>query len=373
MASGLLVSACSTDAPVPTRTTGHLSTSWQRVPLSSGLSPVTLATDGATVLIGAYSTQRPHPHLLSGTTATTLSEVPLTPRSPYAFEGRWFQIISRNGRIEAIAGARGGAHGNYRWTTWSGASTGVAEQEQPFGVFGSYGAGDLAGMAYAAGSPVILGAWQSDQTGLDIATWTRTGERWARQPSTGTPLGSSAQLLASANAITSAGDGLTLSGSVTRLEHGSVTVDPAVWTSPDANGPWTRVDLPHAEPTGKSTVTEAHAATCTPQQCLISGATGGRFTFWELNGTTTTQAPGIPDIQVTENAKALAPVTFAERDGFVVPSGSGSVVLQRSGKDWSTGDGPTGTPVSAVPHGDEIWVVTTDAEGTGTLWRSRVT
>lgn len=120
-------------------------------------------------------------------------------------------------------------------------------------------------------------------------------------------------------------------------------------------------------------MTEAHAATCTSDQCLIGGATGGKFTLWELNATTTTQAPGIPDIEVSENAKALAPVTIAERDVFVVPSGSGSAVLQRSGQDWSTGDGPTGTPVSAVLHGDELWVVTTDAHQTGTLWRSRVT
>lgn len=373
--SGLLVGACSTDSPEPTRTTGptsHLGLSWQRVALPPGLSAVTLASDDSTVLVGAFSSERPHPRILVGTSPTTLRDVPLTPRSPYAFEGRWSQIVARDGHIDAIAGARGGAHGNYRWTTWSGTTTGVAEQEQPFGVFGSYGAGDLAGMAYAGTSPVILGAWQSDRTGLDIATWNRTGPRWARQTSTGTPLGSTPSELVGATAITSGGDGLVLSGSLTRLEPGSVTVSPAVWTSPDADGPWTRVDLPHAVPSQGSTLAEAHAATCTPHQCLVAGTVGGRFSLWEVGGTTTTNAPGIPDIEVTENASVLPPVSVDGKDDFVVPSGKGSKVLQRSGEDWSVGDGPDGTPVSAIAHGDEVWVVTTDAQGMGTLWRSRV-
>ncbi|MFC7488879.1 hypothetical protein ACOCJ7_06680 [Knoellia sp. CPCC 206453] len=371
--SSLALGACTSDAPDTTaRSPSAAPMDWQRVPLPTGLSAVTLAATDETVLVGAYGPARPRPHLLSGTGSGPWQDVPLTPRSPYAFEARWFQIIARDGHIDAIAGARGGAHGNYRWTTWTGTTTGVAEQEQPFGVFGSYGAGDLAGMAYAGGSPVILGAWQSERTGLDIATWTRTGARWARQPSTGTPLGSTPDELAGATAITSGGDGLVLSGSLTRLEPGSVTVEPAVWTSPDADGPWTREDLPHATPEKGSALAEAHAATCTPHQCLVTGTVGGRLFLWEVGGNTTRNPSGIPDIEVTQNASVLAPISLEGKDVFVVPSRGGSVVLQRSGETWSVGDGPRGAPVSAVLLGDEVWVVTTDAHGTGTLWRARV-
>lgn len=369
---GLLVSACSSDPHEPTRTTGHLSTSWQQVALPDGMAAVTLASDDSTVLVGAFSTQRPHPRILAGTGATTLGEIPLTPRSPYAFEGRWFQIIARDGLVDAIAGARGGAHGNYRWTTWSGSLQGVAEQEQPFGVFGSYGAGDLAGLAYAGDSPVILGGWQSDRTGLDIATWTRTGLRWARQTSTGTPLGSTPEELVSATAISSRGEGLALSGSVTRLAPGSVTVEPSLWTSDDADGPWSRVDLSYADPQQGSALTQAHATTCTAKRCVVAGANGGLFTFWEVTADTSSTPAGIPDVQVTENATVLPPILFDGKDVFVVPSTDSTTVLQRSGESWSVGEGPKGSPVSAVTHGDEIWVVTVDAQGTGTLWRSRV-
>ncbi|KGN42889.1 hypothetical protein N801_11360 [Knoellia aerolata DSM 18566] len=236
-------------------------------------------------------------------------------------------------------------------------------------MFGSYGAGDLAGVAYAGESPVILGAWQSERTGLDIAVWTRRGERWSRQPSTGTPLASSPESLAAARSITSHGDGVLLSGSVTRLAPGSVRVDAAVWTAPGGQGPWTRVDLPR--PAGDG-ITEAHAATCTPPRCLVVGRQGRRLAAWEVVGGRARRADGIPDVTVPENAAVPAPVRVGEDDLVVVPSGSGSTVLRRHEGDWSTSAGPAGTPVSAVVDGDDLWVVTTDARGTGTLSVARV-
>ncbi|MFC7492458.1 MULTISPECIES: hypothetical protein [unclassified Knoellia] len=382
LVSGLLASACSADTPAPAVTSSEPSEasrppgedprplSWEPVPLPADLSAVTLTSNDDSVLVGAYGPGRPRPHLLTGTGSGQWRELGLTPRSGYAFEGRWFQVATRAGRIDAVAGARGGAHGNYRWTTWSGTADSVAEQEQPFGVFGSYGAGDLVGLAYAAGSPVILGAWQSERTGLDIATWTRTGSRWARQTSTGTPLGSTPQLLVSATAITSAGEGLMLSGSVTRLAPGSVRVDPAVWTSPDADGPWTRIDLPRRQ--GGTDAALAHAATCSEHRCLVSGVVGGKLATWEVVGTSATQLDGIPDVVVPESATALAPLLLGDGVLVIAPSDRGSSVLRRSGSRWSVAAGPVGSPASAVVHGDGVWVVTTDVQGDGTLWRSRV-
>lgn len=380
MVSGLLAAACSADAPAPAPATSAGSArstapvphplSWERVSLPAGLSAVTLTTSNDSVVVGAYGPGRPRPHLLRGTGSGTWQEVALTPRSGYAFEARWFQVATHAGRIDAVAGARGGAHGNYRWSTWSGTQDTVAEQEQPFGVFGSYGAGDLVGLAYAAGSPVILGAWQSERTGLDIATWTRAGDRWARKSSTGTLLGSTPEVLATATAITSAGEGLLLSGSVTRLAPGSVRVDPAVWSSPGADGPWTRIDLPRRQ--GGTDAAQAHAATCTPRRCLVSGVQGERLATWDVAGNRATQLDGIPDVVVPESAAALAPLLLPVGDAVVVPSERGSSVVIHVGSRWSVEAGPDGTPVSAVVHGDELWVVTEDAQGEGTLWRSRV-
>jgi hypothetical protein len=356
----LLASGCSE---------GSSSSGWREVDLPEGVSALTLASTVDSVVVGGLAQQRPRPRLLVGPDSDSLREVALTPRSPYAFEARWFQVAARDGHLDAIGGARGGAHGNYRWTTWSGDADAVSEQEQPFGVFGSYGAGDLAGIAYAGTSPVVLGAWQSQQTGLDIAVWTRAGERWSRHPSAGTPLASSPDELVAARTIAPRGDGLVLSGSVTRLGPGSVRVDAAVWTAPGATGPWSRVDLPR--PAGDEP-TEAHAATCSAHRCLVTGRQGPRLAVWELVDDSVRRLDGIPDVRLTENAPVLAPVTVADDDLVIVPTSGGSAVVRRDGGSWSTSDGPDGRPVSAVVHGRDLWLVTTDARGTGTLSISRV-
>ncbi|WP_404382483.1 hypothetical protein LL946_16225 [Knoellia locipacati] len=367
----VLTAGCTagSDATSRTPTPATASLDWARVDLPEGLAPVTLATSEGSVVVGAIGPSRPRPRLLVGPDAQSLREVPLTPASPYAFEARWFQVAMHGDRIDAVAGARGGAHGNYRWSTWSGDASGVAEQEQPFGVFGSYGAGDLAGIAYAGGAPVVLGAWQSEQTGMDIATWTRKGDRWSRVPSTGTPLGSTPRELVDARTVTSRGDGLLLVGSVTHLEPGSVEVMPAAWTSDGPDGPWTRVDLPRMGDTGTS---EVDGARCDGDRCVLAGVTDGHLSVWEVRPDSQSQLAGIPALELPENATIPSPVTVGDDDVVVAPDGSGSAVLRLSGTSWTTAPGPQGAPTWVVAHGGELWVVTTDARGSTTLWRSRV-
>ena len=364
---------------------------WREVPLPAGLAPVTLASSGPTLLVGARAAQRPVPRLLAGPTSADLHEVRLTPRSPYAFEATWFSIATKGDRVEAVGGARGGAHGNYRWSTWTGTTSGtgdLAEQEQPFGVFGSWGAGDLVGVAFSGDSPVILGAWQSERTGLDIATWLRSGDRWTRQRSTGTALGSTPTELVSAGAIASTGasagdrdgdgggggdgddDGLVLSGSVTRLGQGSVQVDPAVWTAPEPSGPWRRVDLPR--PAGSAT-TEAHAASCRTGRCLVVGASGGRLVLWSLSGDDAQASDAVPEVALADDARALAPVSIASHDVVFAPGRERTLVVQSTGEGgegWDVQDGPAGTPVAAVAHDDVLLLVTRDSSGATHLWQS---
>ena len=350
---------------------------WTEVALPHDLTPVTLAISGTSVLVGARAQQRPVPRLLAGPSPTDLQELPLMPRSPYAFEATWLAVATRGRQIVAVSGARGGAHANYRWSTWSGTADGVAEQEQPFGVFGGYGAGDLVGVAFAGDSPVILGSWQSEGTGLDITTWLRTGERWNRQPATGTALASTPAELLSATAIASTGDvdadggddGLVLSGSVTRLGQGSVRVDPAVWVAPAASGPWQRVDLPGL--TG-SAVSEAHATSCRPAGCTVVGASAGRLVVWRLEGTKAIQRGAVPVVTLADCGRALPPVHLSAHEVVLAPGDDRTVVVQFSGErgeDWAVQDGPRGTPVSAVVHDNDVLLVTRDAAGVGHLWR----
>lgn len=370
VAAAVLLAGCTSSAEPAREPTTPRTLEWQRLRLPGGVEPVTLAATEDHVVVGAVAAGRPRPRLLVGDSPHSLREVPLTPRSPYAFEARWLQVAVRGDRIEAVGGARGGAHANYRWSTWSGTTAGVAEQEQPFGVFGSYGAGDLAGIAYAGSSPVVLGAWQGERTGMDVATWTRSGARWTRAPSTGTPLASDPGHLADARVVASrSSDGLLLGGSVTRLAPGSVEVVPAVWTSPRAGGPWTRLDLPRPGAGGTSGVTGAR---CHGDRCVLTGVTDGRLTVWEVTGGTATVADGIPEIEVPENGTVPSPVIVGDDLVVIAPSGSTSVLLSRQGTTWTRSPGPDGTPTAVAALRDEVWVVAASARGAPTLWRARV-
>ena len=204
---------------------------------------------------------------------------------------------------------------------------------------------------------------------MDVATWNRTGDRWARVPSTGTSLASTPQELADARVITSRGDGLLLGGSVTHLAPGSVEVEPVAWASPGPSGPWTRFALPRTGDGGTSEVEGAH---CTGDRCLLTGVTDGHLSVWQVDRGTQGELDGIPAVEVPENGSVPSPVTFGGDDVVVAPTVTGSIVLRRDGESWTTSRGPSGTPTSVVAHGDELWVVTSDAQGSTTLWRARV-
>jgi hypothetical protein len=203
---------------------------------------------------------------------------------------------------------------------------------------------------------------------MDVATWSRTGDRWARVPSTGTPLASTPRELADARVITSRGEGLLLGGSVTHLAPGSVEVEPVAWSAPGASGPWTRVSLPRR---GDSGTSEVEGARCTGDRCLLTGVTDGHLSVWQVEAGTQGELDGIPAVEVPENGSVPSPVSLDGSD-VVAPTATGSTVLRRDGESWTTARGPSGSPTSVVAHGDELWVVTADAQGSTTLWRARV-
>lgn len=62
--------------------------------------------------------------------------VPLQAISGYAPQARWQAMAAAAGDVVALGGARGGAHGNVRWTVWHGSTAGLVEQPQTFETFG---------------------------------------------------------------------------------------------------------------------------------------------------------------------------------------------------------------------------------------------
>ena len=171
--------------------------------------------------------------------------VPLNPQSPYAPLARWYSVATDGTRIIAIGGANGGAHGNVRWTTWAGTAAGVDELPQNFYAFGGWGAGDLVDAVITPGGDALVGSWGGAKAGLDAAVWTFADRVWTRQDPAGTALESTATLLVGPRGATRDGDGILVTGSALRLDHGVVQTA-AVWRSSGVNSGWHRIDLPGA-------------------------------------------------------------------------------------------------------------------------------
>ena len=337
---------------------------WTEHPLPDGMDAVTLASAGDALVVGAWAPERPNPRLLV-LRGGNLTEADVDGVTPYAAVARWLAVAARDGQLVAVGGARGGAHANVRWTVWAGdlgrEPPRLVEQPQPFGVFGGWGAGDLTGIAFAGTEPVVAGAWQSSRTGNDVSLWFRSGDRWERQDSTGSPLGSTPRVLNGARFVTSTGDGLALAGSVTDLGTGSIASVPALWTAPGAHGPWTLVRLPASQP-----IAEAHAARCDRDTCLVVGADGGTLALWEVRGPTVARVP-TPAIDVAEKQTLPPPVRVRGVDLVVVPG----AVLQRGSSGWLQRSAPPGVPIASATVDDSLYVATSDGEGRGRLWSAR--
>jgi hypothetical protein len=334
---------------------------WRELRLPEGLDAVALAGAQDALVVGAQAPSQPRARLLV-LRGENWREIPVAPESPYAFQARWLSLALHGDSIEAVGGARGGAHANYRWTawtgTWAGPSPGLKELPQPFGVFGGWGAGDLTGVGFAGDRPFIAGAWQSERTGNDVSVWTRTGARWNRGDSTDTALGSTPTTLNGARSITTTGEGLALAGSVTDLGAGSVTVVPAVWRMSVARAEWAVTRLP-----ASGNLAEAHGAACQGQDCLVAGVDDGRLAVWDLAGDSASAKP-IPQVAVPDEAAVPPPVRTSAIQAVAAP---GRLVL-RSTSGWTQRTAPPGEPTALAAVRDTLYLVTTDASGHGRLW-----
>jgi hypothetical protein len=305
-------------------------------------TPEALTTLGDMLVIGTRPAD--HPELVMRSKEGTLSNARLTPATPYGKEAHWYGISSDGPTITGVGGERGGAHGNVRWSVWTGDTRQIVEKPQGFSTFGGYGAGELIGVVRTAQGPQIIGTWQSAKAGLDIAVWTYAADTWSRQPSAGTVLESSQELLRFPLAVTQNGDGALVAG--WQITKG--TVSAAVWQFDGKT--WTTAILPDGD--------AALAARCWDGTCHVVGRSKGKLAWWsgpEWKKVTT------PDVPVSDNQSLAAPVPvngvptlFVDHDG----------VKLVSEKDERPADGPSGAVVAAEKVGDQVFVI-----AGGRLWR----
>lgn len=359
-AAALLAAACAPTSPAGAPPPPAVTLS--AVALPAGAAPEVLAADGDALLVGVRGTG---PGLLRRGADGAVTEIPTAPSTPYGRTASWYALAADGPRILGVGGDRGGAHGNVRWSVWSGTPAGVAEHTQAFSTFGGWGAGDLVGAVFAPAGPVLVGSWQSDAAGLDVAVWTPHGDDWERRSSTGTPLASTRTTQGFATSATRGADGVLVAGwQVGGPDHPGQA--PVVWSSggPDHGG-WVRTALPDAGAAGA-----AVAASCGAGGCAVAGRVDGALALWRSDGRTWTRVPDVPTIPVGDADPVAAPLLVggrlvqfaADRDGLVLLDVDATRVTRHPVP------GATGPVRAAAAVGPTVYVLAGDP--VALLWRA---
>ncbi|HVK20561.1 MAG TPA: hypothetical protein VM677_04295 [Actinokineospora sp.] len=320
-------------------------------------TPVALAADGSALLVGLRRDGEPLvPGLVRRTPDGKLAEVPVRGASPYGLLATWQSIATDNGTYVAIGGERGGAHGNVRWSVWTGSAAGIVEKPQGFSTFGGWGAGDLIDAVTTPVGPALIGSWESERVGLDVAVWTADGDIWNRQLSAGTALESASDALGFATAASGFGQGIVVAG----WELGD-RIRPVVWRSTSGNTGWTRTPLPDAGATGTAT-----AVRCWASSCAAVGQVDGRLAVWRLADDTWTRLGGEPPISVSDKDKLAAPVEHDGQPAVFIADGGRVKHLTHDGTGWHVKEigGPTGSVSATAQLGDDVFLVADNR-----LWR----
>jgi hypothetical protein len=343
---------------------------WTKVDLPAGDQPVRLMPMGDRLLVGVrHPGARTVPRLLVRSADGGLTPVPLTPKTPYAYEAVWLSLATDGSRLVAIGGAPGGAHSNTRWTVWTGTTAGLVEQPQGFNTFGGWGAGNLVDAVTTTAGSVLIGSWGSDKAGLDAAAWLPSGAKWVRQSSAGTALESTKTLLVSARSASPAGPAIVLAGSEVKLGDGSVRQQAALWRSATLDKGWSRLELP--DPGDRS---EAIGARCSsPASCAVNGYADGKLALWKVDGGTASRLGGLPDIDVGDKDVLPAPIDAGDGRLVQLAGNDGKVeVVSGSGDNWTVQDstGPTGAVIDAVRVGTEVFVLAGPPGGAASLWKA---
>ncbi|MFC9693156.1 hypothetical protein ACFTSF_31695 [Kribbella sp. NPDC056951] len=340
---------------------------WEKIDV--GAEPVALAEHDGQILVGVKHKGAkvvPGVVLLNGSERKT---VPVKPSasSPYSFEAIWYSIAWDGKRVLGLGGASGGAHGNVRWTVWTGSvDSGLQEHPQTFDTFNGLSAGQMNAAVLTPAGEALTGSWEGVVTGLDAAVWLpQANNKWLKQDSAKTPLQNTKNLLVGTGYATAYGDGLVLTGSQVRLEPNVVQQGAAIWRSEKLAQGWTRVELP--DPGERS---QANTATCI-NTCVISGFVENKLAIWRYDGTKAQRLSGVPAIPVGDK-DVLPPPLFNGSDGDitqVIAQDNKVKVVHGVEGNWKVFESTGGLqgPVTAVVRtsDQEVYLI-----AGGTLWKT---
>ena len=293
-----------------------------------------------------------------------LTPMPLRPVSGYARTARWLQVVVGAPGMLAVGGARGGAHGNVRWTVWRAPQTAIdfaplRETPQTFETFGGLQAGDLVGAAYAGSDALIVGSWVGSH-GLDVTTWSPSGTTWLRDPPSPV-LQNTASILKSAAAVSTLGDRFVVVGDLLDLDHG-MTSYPVVWLRAGRGGPWEEHRIPLAG--------HARSIGCSSLRCIVVGATSaGSARAWQVRADGAVIPIDLPPTTMT-GSDIPAPAVTSDAAWIALPTRSGSVLVRITGARRTVLRTPAGQPVALSVAGGRLYLATRTADGSSHLWRT---
>jgi len=349
--AALAVVACASAAPAdPTELRGV------PVALPAGMSPEVLAVSGDALLIGVRR-EGPSagPGVLRRAPDGTVTEIPTQPSTGYGRTSSWYVLTADGTQVLGVGGDRGGAHGNVRWSVWTGTAAGVAEHTQAFSTFGGWGARDLVGAVLAPTGPTLVGSWQSDGAGLDVAVWTPNGDDWVRRSSTGTALASTRATQGFAISATGCAGGVLVTGwQVGAAGHAGQ--DPVVWRSAGTGG-WVRTPLPDPGSAGTAVASNGDAA-----GCAVAGRVDGMVALWRLTDERWTRVPQVPPIAVGDRDPLPAPLLVdGHLEQFASDHGALTMLdVDESGVTRHAVAGATGPVTAAVVVGSTAYVLAGD-------------
>lgn len=235
---------------------------WRTVP--SPAEPITLAQVADGLVVGSAGPT------LSG----PAGPIKVTATTGYGRQARWTSLATAGERILGIGTTFGGAHSNNRWSVFSGTAAGLDEQPQAFAVFQGYGSGALVAATFAGDEALLVGSWQSETVGQDIALWRADGATWVRQNSTGSPLASSERTMVQATHAC-AGDRVLIVGQA--IDLSPLATRAAAWVgTPD--GGWSSVELPEQAGTSSADAAVRHA-----DGWLVAGKVGTALAAWTIS------------------------------------------------------------------------------------------
>jgi hypothetical protein len=300
--------------------------------------------------------------------ARSWTAVAVRPKTYYGHRNVLYTAACRDGRLAAVGGKVGGAHGNPRVSSWRQLPDGSLDEViAAFTLYGGPSAINVARLVAGPPGFLIVGnrvsgaaVWRSPDaaefTILEGAPGLASdpgGETWAFDAVAGKA-------------------GWVLAGGL--LRRGRFDRDPFAWTSPDGTA-WTRDDAPST----KEYEELQRVAIDTDGTPVAVGLRGRAFGAWrrEAAGWVAVARFGAPGDKGVPRVRGLA-VTSA---GLLAATNDGAAhalwLSVDGGRSWRTVSAPVAVPagadsdVAVIPGGDLVVLLTDDARA-GRVWLAPV-